>query len=446
MSLKIGSNQISPIQVVNNINNQSNKTVTPTKSAQTIRQDTGYDGLTQVTVNSIPASYIIPTGTLTITNSGTVNASQYASVSIPGMANPTWTTATITSNAAKVVYSINLTSGFKSVSQSFSSSYTLPSVAGTTITPTTTAQTAVAQYKWTTGSVIVDAIPISVGVYKKIVERTITIPELNSFFSSQTIVPSYTFINAQNLDGSVNGVLNFSNITDIKSYAFSGCSKLTHISGPNVTTLGSCAFSGCSKLISANFPNVTTMGAGAFSYCLSLTTVSMPKLLQILSSGFDSCHALLSVNFPSVSLISGNYVFYQCYSMSIVSLPLLTLISGSYTFQQCSLLNNIYFPCLSGIRGSNVFGSCIGLETISLPSLNIISGGSIFNNCSNLKSVYLMSTSIVSLANSTAFNNSPIYSSSYLGYFASIYVPNSLLASYKAATNWSYYSERFVGI
>jgi hypothetical protein len=33
-----------------------------------------------------------------------------------------------------------------------------------------------------------------------------------------------------------------------------------------------------------------------------------------------------------------------------------------------------------------------------------------------------------------------------LGYFGSIYVPTSLLASYKTANNWTYFSSRFVGV
>jgi hypothetical protein len=36
--------------------------------------------------------------------------------------------------------------------------------------------------------------------------------------------------------------------------------------------------------------------------------------------------------------------------------------------------------------------------------------------------------------------------SSYLGYYGSFYVKESLLASWQAANNWSMYSERFVGL
>ena len=49
------------------IPNLQSKIATPTISQQIISADNSYDGLSQVTVDSIPSEYIVPSGTITIT-------------------------------------------------------------------------------------------------------------------------------------------------------------------------------------------------------------------------------------------------------------------------------------------------------------------------------------------------------------------------------------------
>jgi hypothetical protein len=64
-----------------------------------------------------------------------------------------------------------------------------------------------------------------------------------------------------------------------------------------------------------------------------------------------------------------------------------------------------------------------------------------------LTSLYLTGSSLCTLAHSNAFGSTPIggYSAS-TGTYGNIYVPTSLLTSYQNATNWTYFSSRFVGI
>lgn len=79
------------------------KTATPTTSAQTVTPDSGYDGLSSVTVGAIPSEYIIPSGSETKTANGTYDVTAIAQL-VVNVASPVKTaTGTFTGNGTRTI-------------------------------------------------------------------------------------------------------------------------------------------------------------------------------------------------------------------------------------------------------------------------------------------------------------------------------------------------------
>lgn len=309
---------ISPDGDGGSINLQS-KTAVPTTSAQTVVADSGYDGLSEVTVEAIPSAYIIPSGTLSITSSGTYDVASYASANV------------------------NVSGGGGSL-------------------------------------VDIDAV-------------------------AEQTAPS--------------GDVTFSTASYFGAYVFMLNPVITGVEAPNAGYVGYSAFTSCSSLTKIDFPSASRIGDNAFKYCYSLSEINIPNVTKIEYEAFRGC-----------SLIS------------VVDCPALEEIGGS-TFLSCSGLRSVNIPQMKSI-GNNAFGYCTSLTTISLPNVKSI-GNSVFRGCTKLESAYFMVSSIPSIG-TYAFQSTPLSVSTYLGYFGSIFVRQSLLASFQTATNWSAYSARMVGL
>lgn len=159
------------------------------------------------------------------------------------------------------------------------------------------------------------------------------------------------------------------------------------------------AFYSCSILTSVEFTLCTNIGAAAFCSCVNLTSASFPECITIETNAFRACSSLVSISFP------------RCQNI------------GSGAFRACDGLTSVLLPVCANIENSA------------------------FRSCYMLTSLYLPGSSLCALGHSSAFQSTPIGGfSSYAGQFGSIYVPASLLSAYQTASNWSYFSGRFVGL
>lgn len=150
---------IRAISVGSAINNSA-LTVTPTTSQQIYNVGSSFTGFGPVTVNAIPNSYIVPSGNYTVTKAGNnFDIKQYANLIVPEAANPSVSIG-FSSNTAKFYATGYAHRGYLSTDKNTGSTfYTLESTSISHITPTSSAQSIIPQYRWTLNEVVVDAIP-----------------------------------------------------------------------------------------------------------------------------------------------------------------------------------------------------------------------------------------------------------------------------------------------
>ena len=157
------------------------------------------------------------------------------------------------------------------------------------------------------------------------------------------------------------------------------------------------------------------VASGALQNNANIKTVNLPYATTVGDNAFYGCNILSQVSLPVCSYIGGA-AFYGCRSLSQVSLPLCT---------------KVMMDC---------FQDCISLSQLNLPVCSYI-GNNAFQNCTSLSIITIGYSGVCSLTGSNVFNNTQITSST-----GSIYVPTSLVDTYKSANNWSYFSTQIFPI
>lgn len=254
------------------------------------------------------------------------------------------------------------------------------------------------------------------------------------------------------LDGTLEGVVTSDGCTTLKPYFFQGLKKLKEVHLPNVTTLDSSGyqFDNCVALEKVTLGDTTTIPYRCFRYCKALKTIHFPEVTSIGQYGFTGCSNLTQISFPKLTTTSGN-VFSECSSLVSVELPELTK-GESNAFYNCSSLTSVNLPKCTTLK-TYIFQKCYKLTNVNIPQVTSISSQS-FSSCFNLKSLIItQENSVCSLSNKNAFEYcyhllgtvNPTYNPNgdKDGY---IYVPDSLVDSYKSATNWSNYADQIKGL
>lgn len=231
---------------------------------------------------------------------------------------------------------------------------------------------------------------------------------------------------------------------------------LTSLEEDGIGIIGDRALYNNTVLTSVNFPNATSIGEYAMAECSALQTALVPKLATSGIHAFDNCTSLESISMPQLATVS-NYMFAGCSALSSVSIPNATRIN-QYAFQNCKDLTSIDLNGVTNIGDYAFSGSGIGtLEITDATSLgtylcqgqrtgivdqhttvNLASNR--FNGANSLCHLILRSTTMCTLT-TNALTGTAIAAG--IGW---IYVPTDLVATYKAASNWSNYANQIVDI
>ena len=133
--------------------------------------------------------------------------------------------------------------------------------------------------------------------------------------------------------------------------------------------------------------------------------------------------------------------FYRMYDVTAIHIPEGVTAIGTQCFWDCGKLPEITFPPSTRTIDYAAFAWCGSLKMIDC-WFTEINSECVFWGCSGLDALILRNTEMVAtLANANTFESSKI--SHGTGY---IYVPRSLVDSYKAATNWSTYASQIRAI
>jgi len=330
------------------------------------------------------------------------------------------------------------------------STHQLAFQAAKTITPNTASQIAVSGGYYTGGNITVAAVPTQTKSVTPTSSAQNITPDSGKFLSKVTVNGDSNLV-AENIKSGVSifgvsGTLVEGGRTSSGEQVEWSANEDAMVTGTlssyfndRVGAIGSYAFFANENIESVNFPMCTIVDYGAFQRCRSLTTVSFPNLITISHFAFDGCSKLTTTGFSTVTFI-GNSAFREC-NATTLNFPKCTTIDYG-AFGNCSKLATVNFP-VATIVSSYAFTRCSKLSELELPMATTI-GDAAFSKCYKLSSIYLKSNSICQLYNSNAFTSTPY--AGYSDYFSGtpyIYVPASLLASYKTATNWTYFSSYF---
>ena len=219
--------------------------------------------------------------------------------------------------------------------------------------------------------------------------------------------------------------------------SFCECCSMTEISlHTNVPNNGNNVFFSCKSLYAIVLPSTFIVRDYYFQADSMLTNVILPASMNSIgTSAFHSCSSLKSIIASGGGPISAN-AFYYCYAIEKIFIISTTAIPTSCCNSCLCLKSFVVYASLISI-GYSAFNNCLSLTYLSFPSTLTSIAALAFNACTEMMEYHFKSTTPPTLASTNAFTG--------INQICKIYVPTASVAAYKAAANWSSYSNYIFG-
>lgn len=256
---------------------------------------------------------------------------------------------------------------------------------------------------------------------------------------STTLPPSVTYLGYRAFYKTAFAEINLENVTEMHANVFLQ-SALTEVYAPNLAIVKEGVFKGCASLRKASFGKVAEWVSsnwmeGSFDGCSSLQEIDLSGTKLVGQYTFNNCKALTSViGWQDLEEIQYN-AFVNCTALAVdVILPKLKKADEGI-FRLSGIKRVLDLGSIPEVKGTNdydgAFSGCSNLEVIIFPASVTTFGASVTRASNNIKAHIIKSTDVPTLGSTNAFGSS-----------TPIYVLDSLVYSYKTATNWANYSNR----
>lgn len=244
-------------------------------------------------------------------------------------------------------------------------------------------------------------------------------------------------------------------VTKLKAGAFYGATDLDTVKLPAVKDIGPLAFAASSiATLTLDWEHIESISINAFQGNTAILpqNLVLSSLTAIGRGAFAGTSSARNTQLRTASLPlwtgsaptddgfnATTGVFSYCSAMTEVNVPLLASVPSN-TFQYCSALENVVLPRATSV-GSNAFQGCSNLKKLDIGGAVTAMSSSFLQTTSKLEALILRGVTRVPTITSSTFSSTRIANGN-----AYVYVPQSLEATFKVASNWSTYANQIRAI